>query len=329
MTVLVTGATGHIGFNLVRLLKAENRNVRVFVRSDVPWLSKLDAEIVRGDVRSPESIERALEGVETVYHLAGIVSIVRGMREELLAVNEAGVRNIMNACLKASVRKVVHFSSIHAFSSSPKDALVDEKRPPISEKDQGWSDYDLSKAAGERAVQAAIQKGLNAVIVNPTGVIGPHDHRPSSLGKALLDMHTRRLPSLVDGGFDFVDARDVAKGALLAEHKGRTGERYILSGEWLSTKDLAKIVEEKTGSRPPRMTCPLWLARAAAPFAEAYGKITKKTPVFTVASIDTLENYRRISNEKAQKELGYSPRPLRETIFDTLDWFKQAGVITW
>lgn len=329
MTVLVTGATGHIGFNLVQMLKAQNRKVRVFVRSDVPWLSKLDVETARGDVRDAESIQKAMEGIETVYHLAAIISIVRGMREELLATNEAGVRNVMDACLKQGVRRVVHFSSIHAFSSTPLDGLVDESRAHITEKDHGWGDYDLSKAAGERAVQAAITKGLNAVIVNPTGVIGPHDHRPSSLGKALLDMHNRKLPSLVDGGFNFVDARDVAQGAMFAEERGRTGERYILSGEWLSTKDLAKLVEERTKSRPPRFVCPLWLARAAAPFAEAYGKARKQTPVFTVASIDTLQHYRSISNEKARKELGYQPRPLRETIFDTLDWFKQAGVIHW
>jgi dihydroflavonol-4-reductase len=326
MTTLVTGATGHIGVNLLRALMREGRKVRAFVRSDVHWLDGLDVEIVRGDIRDAEAVRKAVRGAEVVYHLAAHISIIRGEAHVVRECNIQGPRNVVGACLDAGVRRLVHFSSIHALSVLPRGATVDETRALNSDLDP-VPHYDRSKSMGEREVRAGIERGLDVVTVNPTGVIGPYDYRPSAMGSVLLDLYHRRLPSLVDGGYNFVDVRDVVAGAMAAEARGRKGERYLLSGHWVSTPQIGAIVEEVTGKRAPRFVCPMWLARTAAPFAELYAKAAGRPPLFTSAALHALRNHREISHKKATDELGYAPRPTRETIADTFEWFRDAKVI--
>jgi dihydroflavonol-4-reductase len=326
MTTLVTGATGHVGTALVQALLQEKRRVRVFVRDHGHLLDGLAVERVEGDIRAPEDVRRAVEGAQVVYHLAAHISIVRGEERLIEACNVAGVKNVVRACLDAGVRRLVHFSSIHAFSGRPVDGLVDERRPLVNPWDIVPA-YDRSKALGEREVQAGVLRGLDAVIVNPTAVLGPPDHRPSAMGQVLLDIYRRRLVGLVGGGFNFVDVRDVVAGAMAAEARGRRGHRYLLSGHWMSVQKLAGIVQAVTGVKAPWFVCPMWLARATAPFAEAYADVAKKPARFTSSALHALRNHRQISSQKAQEELGYRARPTRETVADTFDWFREAKVI--
>jgi dihydroflavonol-4-reductase len=156
-------------------------------------------------------------------------------------------------------------------------------------------------------------------------VLGPWDYKPSPLGEALLGLASGRLPALVEGGFDWVDARDVVAGAIAAEERGRTGERYLLSGRWLPMVELAGLVEEITGVRKPRFTCPMWMARAGAPVVECFCKVIGARPLYTSASLAALRSNRHVSHDKASRELGYSPRTLRETIVDTLRWHEEQG----
>jgi dihydroflavonol-4-reductase len=322
MITLVTGATGHIGLNLVRALLQQGRRVRALAHQNVnvTLLDGLDIERVQGNVLDPRSVRRAMEGVEVVYHLAALVSILQRDAPALARLNILGPRHIVAACIDAKVKRLVHFSSIHALSHLPADGCVDETRALVTDA-QDVPPYDRSKAAGEREVQAGVARGLDAVIVNPTGVLGPYDYRPSAMGTALLEMRRGTLPAIVDGGFDFVDARDVSAGAIAAETKGRTGHRYLLSGRWISIKDIAMIVRSVTGAPLPRFTCPFWVARAAAPFIEAYANVRRQDARFTRASLHSLRCHRWISNEKAAKELDYQSRPLERTIADTLGWF--------
>lgn len=326
MTTLVTGATGHVGVNLVRELLREGRKVRVFMRTDVHYLDGLDVEIMRGDVRDADAVKKAVRGADVVYHLAAHISITRGEAHIVRGCNIEGPRNIVRACLDEEVRRLVHFSSIHALSVFPRDGVVDETRALASDQ-EGVPHYDRSKAMGEREIKLGLERGLDVVTVNPTAVVGPHDHRPSAMGAVLLDLYHGRLPSLIDGGFDWVDVRDVVSGAMAAEARGRKGERYLLSGRWLSVRDLAGLVEEVTGKRAPRLVCPMWVARAAAPFAEAFAAALGKQPLFTSAALHALRNHRHISSKKAGDELGYSSRPTRDTVTDTLAWFREAKVI--
>ncbi|MBI5499901.1 MAG: NAD-dependent epimerase/dehydratase family protein [Deltaproteobacteria bacterium] len=324
--VLVTGAAGHVGGNLVRALLAQGRKVRALVHNDTRALEGLDVERVKGDVLDPATLRPAMEGVEVVYHLAAIITIEGDPDGRVRRTNVEGPHNVVAACLDAKVKRLIHFSSIHAFEQIPLLEQLDEGRP--LEQSGRAPVYDQTKAAGQREVWDGVKKGLDAVIVHPTSVIGPFDFKPSRLGQVLLDLYFRRLPSLVGGGFDWVDVRDVVAAAMAAETRGRTGTNYLLGGKWRTVKELAHVAASVTGVRPPRFTSPLWLAKVGVPFALGWAKLTRTRPLYTFESLHALQySNRRISSERAQTDLGYSARPLEETIADSYAWFREAGML--
>jgi dihydroflavonol-4-reductase len=327
MTVAVTGATGHIGANLVRALINEGRSARCLVHVNCQAVDGLDIERFQGDVRDLESLCRAFQGADVVYHLAASISLSMADWPMLEAINVTGTRNVVEACLRTGVRRLVHFSSIHALVQEPLTIPVDESRPLVESRH--YPPYDRSKAAAEREVRRGMEKGLNAVIIYPTAIIGPYDYQLSYFGEALLAMAQRRLPALVTGGFDWVDVRDVVAGALLAEEKAPAGASYLLSGHWVSMCDIAAMVKEITGIATSRMVCPLWLARIGAPFIKVISQLNGKRPLYTSVSLRALKSNRHISHERATRELGYEPRPFRETLVDTLRWFEENGQLTW
>lgn len=323
--VLVTGASGHIGGNLVRALLKEGRKVRALVRKDRRALEGLDVEFVTGDVLDTDSIAKAVKGCDTVYHLGAVISVDGESEKKVFDVNINGTKNVVRACLGNGVKRLVHFSSIHAIHGLNTRGLLDEAC--------GYSEankclpYNASKSGGERVVQEAVAEGLDAVIVNPTSVIGLNDFKPSHMGQLFLDLYNRKFPVLIDAGFDWVDVRDVALGAMLAEKKGRKGERYLLTGKFLKIRDLGLIIEQCTGRRMPRIALPIWAAKLGVPFVGLYSALIGKRPLLTYGSLSALEDYRPVDGTKAKKELGYSPRPLEDTIKDTFEWFKQTGMI--
>jgi dihydroflavonol-4-reductase len=323
MKTLVTGATGHIGVNLVLALLSRGREVRILVHSKSWPLETSGLDMVSGDICDSDSLKPAFQGIDSVYHLAAHISIAGDQWSSLEKTNVIGTRNIVQACLNSGVRRLVHFSSIHALQQPPYDCPVDESRACV--KGLNHPCYDRSKAGGEEEVRWGVRNGLNAVIVNPTAVIGPYDFQPSHLGAVLLAMAAGRLPVVVGGGFDWVDARDVAEGAIQAEIRGNPGERYLLSGRWASVSDLSRLVSEISGTRAPGLVCPAWLARCCAPLVEVISRSTGRRPLFTRDSMRALNSNRCISHEKASLELGYTARPLRETIIDTLRWFADTG----
>src|SRR5262249_33593858 len=241
----------------------------------------------------------------------------------MMSTNVDGVRTVMAACRDAGVKRVVHVSSIHAFSALPADATVDEMRGPAEPNAPA---YDRSKAAGEAVVREAIAAGADIVTVNPTAIVGPYDFRPSRMGEVLLDLYHRRLPGLVAGGFDWVDVRDVAASTLAAAERGARGGRYLLPGSWRSIVELAMLVESIRGKKRPWMTSPMWLARGVAPMAVAWAKLRKRRPLFTPTSLVALRNHKQISSERARAELGHTCRPLEQTLADTFAWFGERGM---
>ena len=318
MRCVVTGATGHVGGNLVRLLLQRGHAVRATIFEDGRALDGLHAvERVRADVLDPASLDEAIRDAEVVFHLAAVIAIA-GKKDRMRRVNERGARNVAEAALAAGVRRLVHFSSIHAFSHLPGDQPITEDRGP-AEPDAMF--YDQTKAAGEREVLAVAARGLDAVILNPTGIIGPHDYKPSHMGQVLLRLRQRKLPALVNGGFDWVDVRDVAAAALAAAQVGRAGERYLLSGSWASVAELAGVVEQVTGVPAPRWTSPMWLARAGAPVAATFNRLIGRRPLFTSSSLSAIRRHRWVSSDKARQALGFRTRPLSETVRDTFAWF--------
>jgi dihydroflavonol-4-reductase len=325
MCVAVTGACGHIGANLVRALLERGRRVRAIVHSDRRALEGLDAEQVTADILDPRSVRRALEGAEIVYHLAAFISLFNRDGQLMYDINVGGTRNVLRACEENRVRRLIHFSSIHALSSKPRRELITEDRGLSGSK--AAMAYDWTKAEAEREVQGAASRGLNAVIVNPTAIIGPYDFKLSSMGSFLLALHKGTLRALVRGGFNWVDVRDVVEGALAAEKRGRAGERYLLAGTWCTVKELGRLAQEVTGKKPPVFVAPMWLARAGVPFAAAVARLRGASPLFTRGSLYALRNHRHISYDKAAAELGYAPRPLRETVRDTFSWFEAHGLL--
>ncbi|MBA7664772.1 Aurachin B dehydrogenase [subsurface metagenome] len=327
MTTAVTGASGHIGGNLIRALLEQGRTVRALAREDRQALHGLDVEIIEGDLFDKESLIKLINGAETVFHLAGRISIIGSEGGLVEKTNIEGTRNVVESCLQCGVKRLVHFSSIHAFSSYPANQVIDESRgPAVGSKHMP---YDRSKAGGQIEVLEGVKRGLNAVIVNPGAVIGPNDFKVSRMGEVILDIYHRRLPALIDGGYNWVDVRDVVAGALAAEKKGRTGECYLLTGHWVHLRDLAALVAKITGGKTPRLSAPLWLAVFASYFSLVWARVRNRAPKFTPAAVKSVQMHRHISHQKATDELGYNPRPFEETIRDTLDWFKKAGMLEW
>ena len=323
MTVVVTGATGHVGANLVRALLAKGRPTRCLVHVNRQAIEGLDTEIIQGDVCDQERLCHAFNGAEVVYHLAANISLLMDDWPLLESVNIIGTRNVVEACLRCGVRRLVHFSSVHALVQEPMRTPVDESRPLVESRQ--CPPYDRSKAAAEREVQRGVELGLDAVIINPTAIIGPHDYQLSYFGEALLALARCKLPGLVTGGFDWVDVRDVVEGAMRAEEQAPTGAKYLLSGHWVSICDIANMVADFTGMPAPGFVCPLWLARLGTPVVTAFSSLKEKWPLYTSVSMRALRSNRNISHEKATRELGYQPRPFRETLIDTLQWFEENG----
>jgi dihydroflavonol-4-reductase len=322
---VVTGASGHVGGNLVRALLAEGRHVRALVREDRRAVDGLDVETVEGDILDADSLRRLLKGADTVFHLAARISIVGPEGGLVERTNVVGVRNMIDACLEAGVRRLVHFSSIHAFDTAPNDQVIDETRSLVA--GSRHAPYDRSKASGQRAVLDGVARGLDAVIVNPGAVLGPHDYKPSRMGSVILDIYHRRFPALIDGGYNWVDARDVVAGAIAAAEKGRTGESYLLTGHWVHVSELSYIISRLTGRKTPTFATPLWLAGLASYGSLAVGRLRGKVPLLSPGAIHSIRMHRHISHEKATRELGYQTRPFETTVRDTLAWFGQVGML--
>jgi dihydroflavonol-4-reductase len=320
--IAVTGASGLLGGNLVRELLAQAQGrVRVLIHQDDRAVAGLDVERVRADLTDPSSLERAFAGVDVVYHLASLISLSMNSWEDVHSINVLGTRNVVQACIRSGVRRLVHVSSTHARQVEPFDRPLDEVRPLVC--DPTLPPYDRSKALGEIEVQKGIEHGLDAVILIPSAIVGPYDFRPSFVGEGLLLMQRGGLPALPAGGYNWVDARDVAAGAVRAANKARPGSRYILSGHWHSIHEVAVMAAEISGTRPPRILIPLRLAELGLPFLERLATLRGSQPLYTRAMLSALRSNRHITHARASHDLGYSPRPFLETLTDTLAWFAQ------
>ncbi len=322
-TATVTGATGHLGNVLVRELVRRGKSVRALVLPDdgAESLAGLPVEIVRGDVTRPDTLPPAFRGSEVAFHLAGVVSISSLDDERVRAVNGDGTRNVVAACRAAGVRRLVHTGSVHSLVEPGPGEVLDESAgfdPSRAVGAYGWS-----KAEGALAVAEAARSGLDAVLVLPVAVIGPFDYRLSAMGQLISLYARRRLPAAVDGGYDFVDVRDVALGQLAACARGRRGEGYLLTGGHLRVRELMRILADAAGRRPPRLVLPLPAAAAIARLAPAFERLTGKRALLTPYSVHTLSIRFRIDDRKAREELGFAPVPLERSLHDAWRWMTE------
>jgi dihydroflavonol-4-reductase len=240
--------------------------------------------------------------------------------EDVYRVNVLGTRNVVDACLRCGVKRLVHVSSTHSRQVEPFDQTLDEDRPLVT--DPTLPPYDRSKALAEIEVQKGMERGLDAVIIIPSGILGPYDFRPSYVGESLQLMQRGGLPALTTGGYNWVDARDVASGAICAAETALSGSRYILSGHWHSIHEVALMSAKISHTRAPRLVIPLRLAELALPLLEKLATIRGSQPLYTRAMLSALKSNQNVSHARATRELGYAPRPFLETLTDTLTWFR-------
>jgi len=325
---VVTGAAGYIGNVLIRELLSRGEKVKALIRStsDLSSLEGLEIEKVLGNILDKDSLARAFKGADTVFHLAAIISIMPGDRAFIRRVNLEGTKNVIDACIKCRVRRLIYASSIHALKEPPHGTVIDEDMPFDINSSRG--EYDRSKALASLAVIGSAKAGLDPVVVCPTGVIGPYDFRRSLITGTFIDFAKGKMTITTKGGaYDFVDVRDVAKGLILAAENGKTGQYYILSGERITMNKMMSILSEVSGVRPPRYKVPIWLVKTAGMCTPLYYKLANKTPRFTYYSVNTLLSNSYISHGKASRELGYEPITIKESIEDTFEWLRENKIV--
>ncbi len=321
--ILVTGATGHIGNVLVRELVAQGEAVRVLVLpgEDAGCLDGLPVQVVEGDILDLSCLCQAMQGAQSVYHLAGMISIQPGIDARVRQVNVAGTNNVVQAALRCGVRRLLYASSIHALGRPPEGTLIDESLP--FDVDNPAGQYDRTKAEASLIVLDAVRTGLDAVIVCPTGVIGPYDYRVSEMGALIRSWMHPGPHFLIEGMFDFVDVRDVARGMILALQRGRTGEAYILSGERIPLIRLKEMVQAAVDRPTPHLLIPLMLALFVADLVPFFSRLFHTRPLFTRYSLETVVSNSAVDPGKARRELGYQARSLQQTVADTVRWWRE------
>lgn len=323
MRVAVTGAAGHIGSAVCRELLNHGHEVVAMVYNDHSAIQDLPVSIVKGNVLDRESLKELIGQCDVVIHTAGMIELGYRFIQRVYDTNVVGTKNILEIGKESGVKKIIHFSSIHAFNHQPYDIPIDELRQFVTEKSVF---YDQTKRDGHILAQEAAKNGQNVVIICPTSAVGPPDHKPSKLGKAVIDIYKGSIPAIVKGGFDFADVRDMANGAVSAMEKGRSGETYILGGRYYSIKQFSDLVLEAKGTKKRLIELPLFVANIGLPFVKSYAYLAKKTPLYDKAYIDILQDgNKQTLSMKAGEELGYSVRELGETLEDTVKWFRTIG----
>jgi dihydroflavonol-4-reductase len=323
MRVTVTGGTGRLGNVLVRKLLEQGHTVRVLDLSPAePSLAGLPVELVHGSVLDAEVVQKAVHGAEVVYHLAAKVHMHKDHDGSLHALNVQGTEHVLTAVQQAKAR-LVHCSSHSALEYTPRDVAFDEERPLVL---QSRTAYRRSKAEAELRVMAAVrERGVHAVIVNPSIMIGPWDFGPSMIGKALLMLARGELPAVIEAMNDYVDARDVASSMLAAAERGVPGERYLLCGHVVPMSKLLVQWSAITGVRAPRLCFPLWMGWVFLPGALLWSALRGAEPDLTAEVIDGAHGNHVGGHAKATKVLGHAPRPMHEALSDTLEFFRAQG----
>ena len=321
MEYLITGGAGHIGNVLARALLKENKKIKILAlpNEDTSSLDGLDVEIIRGDITNREFMFQLIQKDDVVFHLAGIIDIANMPYEKIKKVNYDGVVNVVDACVQNKAKKLVYTSTVHIIDPNSGKVLVE---PENFDNKNLVGNYAKTKALASQYITNMCKEGkLDASIVYPSAVVGPYDFRVSETGQVVVDYVNGKLNAYVKGGYNFVDVRDVADGLIGASKHGKSGDGYILSGNYITVKQMMQILNKKTGRKRLPVKIALWFLKLVAPIANLYYKVRGKKPVLSNESLYTINTNANFSHQKATQTFGYNPRPVEETLFDTIEWF--------
>jgi dihydroflavonol-4-reductase len=326
---VITGATGLLGGNLAIELIRRGHRVRATRRegSKASHLSAFPIEWVSAELSRLDALAAAFAGADVVFHCAAMVSILKRVTDEIRRTNVDGTAHVIEAVRRANVARLVHCSTVGAVGLSEDGRPSDETALWNFDRHGLADGYVTTKHLAEELVRAAAAEGLDAVIANPTYMLGPYDAKPSS-GKLITMIARGRVPAWTTGINNFVDVRDVARGMILVFEKGRRGERYILGGENLTYRDIGERIAREAGVAPPRLRAPRWALRLIGMGGDLIEAITRSEPLansMTVAYADCTTF--QFTSEKAKRELGYAAGPIEPAIRDAIAWFKRNGML--
>jgi dihydroflavonol-4-reductase len=329
---LVTGVSGFLGNHIATRLLAAGERVRGLVLPGDPAVRYLPegVELITGDVTNNEDLDRFFtlnEGEEAiVIHCAGIISMSMKPVPLVYKVNVESVLEVGRYCLNPQIRKMLYVASVHAITEKPEGQVMAEPEKTDSDSVPGY--YAKTKAEAVAGLMAMREKnGLKLNILYPSGMSGPGDYAKGNFTQLFIDYAAGHIPMGVKGGYNFVDIRDVADAIIKLSCQDLVGEDYVLAGEYISVKDILADFARILGRKPSPLVAPQWLAKLALPFFTLYYKVKKTKPVFSRYSLFTINTNSRFSSDKAKRELGFNPRPFRETIRDTMEWLNKQGML--
>src|SRR5271155_206427 len=326
MKAFVTGATGFVGSHVARILAEQGADLRLLIRSnsDLRNIQGLNADRVVGDLRNPESIEKAMAGCDVVFHVAADYRLWVRDPEQMYRANVEGTRAVLEAARKNHVRRVVYTSSVATMGFTLNGHQADEDSPVSLDGMIGH--YKRSKFMAEEIALEAGRSGMDVVVVNPSTPVGEHDIKPTPTGRIVVDFLKKKFPAYVDTGLNLVDVRECACGHVAALEKGRSGERYILGGENLTLKQILDKLAAITGLPSPKIKGPYVMALATGVVDEfVTGRILGREPRATIDAVRMGRKKMFVSSSKAERELGWKIVPVDDALHRAVDWFQQHG----
>ena len=324
---LITGGSGHVGANLVRELSSRGYEVRcIDFDNDHRAFEGFNVELVKGNITDISTLDTAFRDVEVVFHTAAVISLDRKDKDLIRSVNVGGTENVCEMSLRHGVKKLIHFSSVDAFVREPLEDPLYENRSLVT--DPNAVPYDLSKADAQRIVLEYCDKGLNASIIHPSGIFGPNDFKPSLFGQEFINIANGKRPYSINVGYDYVDVRDLCKTSVDCIDKGEIKQNYIVGGNYMDFVYMSEVMSEILNKKLIRSTLPFGFIYMSLP-GSYISSLIKKTPrAITMDSIHTIKvQNKNIPSSLSKEKLNHNPRPVEETIQDTIEFFQKRGLI--